>query len=154
MYSENGLLIDLEDVREAVATADVFAVGFRQFPERLFVDTRWNDRHGPFVGVVEPVSSVQERLFWLGARRPSLGMPQRFLFFPWPHSIAFLQESGIWEQIARRVRASGHPQVDAMLEATLRQLKEKEHDANLAAIRGEGYHQIWPKIEQARPWNR
>lgn len=150
MYTENGLMIDLGEVGTVIANADVFVVAFRQFPERLLVDTRWDQRHGPLIAVVEPVNSVQERFFWLGARRPTFGMPQRFMFLPWPHSIAFFEEAGVWAQIAGRLRASGYPEVDALLATALRELKEKEREANLAAIRGEGYRQIWPKVEQPR----
>jgi NADH:ubiquinone oxidoreductase subunit 5 (subunit L)/multisubunit Na+/H+ antiporter MnhA subunit len=45
------------------------------------------------------VASVQERFFWLGQQRPTLGMPKNFMFFAWPHSLRYLEDSGLWRRI-------------------------------------------------------
>jgi hypothetical protein len=148
MRTENGLMIDMSEVASVIDAADVFAMGFRQIPERLLVDTRHDMAVGPLVALVQPLGSVAERFFWLGQQRPTLGVPQRFMFLPWPHSIAFLEESGIWERISKRVLESGHPQAGAMLDQVLRDLKERDHQANLAAVTGVGYQQIWPRQRQ------
>jgi len=143
MYTENGVLVDVGEMRQVVAQADVFAVGFRLFPERLLVDTRHNEQESPLVRVVEPVSSVQERFFWLGKERPSLGMPERFAFFVWPHSIDFLEGSGLWAAICQR--AACRPDADAMCRAALEELHAHERQATLAAVRGERYHNLWAR---------
>ena len=40
MFTENGVMIDLEEVRKVVDNCDVFTIGFRLSPERLIIDTR------------------------------------------------------------------------------------------------------------------
>ena len=72
MFTENGLLIDLEEVAKVVDGCDVFTIGFRTFPERLIVDTRETEHVGPLAQVVGPVSSVEERFHWLGRERPEV----------------------------------------------------------------------------------
>lgn len=145
MATENGVLINTAEVKQVVANADVFAVGFPLFPERLLVDTRSNETTPPMARLVEPVSSVQERFFWLGQHRPSLGMPQRFMFFFWPHSVAFLEESGVWNAIRQRLLAdeAGRSAVEE-LDRALEELKAKERDMYVGAIHGDERHKtLW-----------
>ena len=40
MYSENGVLVDFEEINKLVETADVFTVGFATFLERLLIRDR------------------------------------------------------------------------------------------------------------------
>ena len=49
MHTENGILVDLDQVRRVVDNADVFTVAFRLFGERLLIDTRFDlsDPDGP-----------------------------------------------------------------------------------------------------------
>ena len=79
-------MVDLDDVAKLVSEADVFTVGFANFPERLIVDTRSDMNETPMVQVVEPASGPRDRLAWLQRRRPSLGAPRAFTFMAWPHS--------------------------------------------------------------------
>lgn len=144
MYTENGLLVDLSQVERVVDDCDVFTVLFRMFPERLLVDARFSAEEGPLVALVEPVASVEERFHWLGQARPSFGPPERFLFFPWPHSMAFFEQCGIAERIRRRCEDSGWAEAAAMFEKVMADLKEKEQQVTLAAIKGENFHTIWP----------
>jgi hypothetical protein len=149
MYTENGLLVDLSEIEDIVANADVFAAAFRLFPERMLIDTRFDasDPDGPcgmpMVAIVDPVGTVQERFFWLGQHRPSLSMPKQFMFFFWPHSIGYLEESGIWAAIRERVIASGFTGASDTCDSALRDLYAREYGANVAAIRGEAYQTIW-----------
>lgn len=143
MYTENGVLVDVGEIRQVVAQTDVFTLGFRLFPERLLVDTRHNEQESPLVRVVEPVSSVQERFFWLGKERPSLGTPERFAFFVWPHSIDLLEESGLWAAICQRLAC--HPDADAICKAALEDLHAHERQATLAAVRGGRFHNLWAR---------
>src|SRR5215216_2860400 len=78
MYGENGAIVDVDEVRDAIARADVLIVGFRTFPERLLIDARSNDAAGPMARVVEPLGGVEERMHWLGRTRPQFGLPERF----------------------------------------------------------------------------
>jgi hypothetical protein len=149
MYTENGLLVDLGQVDRIAAEADVFAVAFRLFPERLLIDTRHDpgDAAGPcgtpMMAIVDPVASVEERIFWLGQHRPSLGVPQSFMFFLWPHSIGYLVESGVWGRIRERVVASGFAGAAETCDAALRDLLEREHRATVDAVRGDRFQTLW-----------
>ena len=144
MYTENGLMVNLGEVEKVVDECDVFTVVFHMFPERLLVDTRFTAEEGPLVALVEPVASVEERFYWLGRERPRFGPPERFMFFPWPHSIVFLEQCGIADHIRRRCQASGRAEAVAMFEKVMADLKEKEQQVTLAAIKGENFHTIWP----------
>src|ERR1700730_14624137 len=97
------MMVDLEELRQVVENADVFAIGFRTFPQRLIIDARSTDREGTMVRAVEPVATVEERFFWLGKERPSFGVPERFTFFVWPHSLRYFEESGLGQIIRERV---------------------------------------------------
>ena len=151
MYTENGLLVNLAEVEKVVDLCDVFTIMFRLIPERLLVDSRTSPQEGPFVGLVEPVASVEERYHWLGRKRPSFGPPERFMFFLWPHSIAFLEDCGVVARIRRRCEATPTfvGEAVAMFDRALAELREKEQRATLAAIRGENCHTIWPAQKRA-----
>ena len=151
MYTENGLVIDLDRVQNVAREADVFAIAFRLFPERLLIDTRFdaNDPTGPcgtpMVAVVDPVATLEERMFWLGQHRPGLGMPEKFNFFYWPNSIGYLEESGVWSIVRQRLIASGAAGADATSDAALADLGARERAANVAAIRGDKHHTVWAR---------
>jgi hypothetical protein len=145
MYSENGVMVDFDEVRELIAEADVFAVGFANFAERLLVDTRSDANETPLVQVVEPADSPRQRLRWLSRRRPTLGTPQSFSFFAWPHSPGFMVESGVWERICRRAGAEHEPEVAVQCELALKQLQNLDREAALSALRGERCVTLWPQ---------
>jgi hypothetical protein len=149
VHTENGLLVDLDQVRRVVGEADVFTVAFRLFSERLLIDTRYDatDPEGPsgmpMVAIVDPVATVQERFFWLGQHRPALGMPDSFQFFFWPHSVGYLEESGIWERVRERLVTIGFAGAADTCEDALRDLALRERTANAKAVLGDGYHAVW-----------
>jgi hypothetical protein len=149
MYTENGLLVNLTEIHDIVSNADVFTAAFRLFPERLLIDTRYDvsEPDGPsgmpMVAIVDPVAGVQERYFWLGQHRPSLGAPRNFLFFYWPHSVRYLEESGVWAAIRERVIESKFGGAAQTCDDAFRDLLARERDANAEAIRGERYHTLW-----------
>ena len=137
-------MIDLEEVRKVVETCDVFTMGFRLFPERLIIDTRVNEQAGPMVEVVEPVSTVEERFFWLGQRRPTFGVPQQFTFFVWPHSIGYLEESGLMDRIRQRIYpADESGRIGHDLARAMHRLIVLERQATADAILGRNYHTLW-----------
>jgi hypothetical protein len=145
MQSENGVLIDAGQIGRVVEEADVFAIGFAGFAERLLVDTRQDEDTGPLVRVVEPLASAQERFSWLGKERPSFGPPQGFTFFAWPHSIGFLEQSGIWALIRERVHAATDAAAARQCEYSLDDLKALERVALYDAILGRRYVSLWPQ---------
>jgi hypothetical protein len=148
---ENGPLVDLGQIDEIVQQADVFAIAFRLFPERLLIDTRHDadDPAGPcglpMVAIVDPVATVEERFFWLGQHRPMLGTPRNFMFFLWPHSIRFLDESGLWGRIRERLVRSGFDGAAETVDAALKDLERREYRATCAAIKGETFQTIWAR---------
>ena len=144
MFSENGILVDFDEISKLVASADVFAVGFSAFAERLLIDSRSNDVETPLVQVVQPKGSVQERVRWLNRRRPSLGTPQTFSFVAWPHSPSFLVESGVWDTIRNKVGAASDPQVDTQCALALKRLHDLDREATFALIKGEHCTTLWP----------
>lgn len=145
MFTENGVLIDLEELRKVVDECDVFTVGFQLFPQRFIVDTRSTDSESPMAEVVEPVATVQERFFWLGQRRPEFSAPERFTFFIWPHSISFLRESGIADRIRDRVGGVANEEPAKAMDTALARLAGLEKTAVVNAITGENCHTIWPQ---------
>jgi hypothetical protein len=147
MYSENGVMVDLDDVHRVIASCDVFSFGFAEFPERLLVDARTDDNESPLIQVVEPAGSAQERLAWLERRRPALGAPRTFTFVLWPHSPGLLVESGIWARVTGRVGADSDETVRAQCEQALKQLHKLDHAATIALLRGENCTTLWPKEE-------
>jgi hypothetical protein len=147
MYSENGVLVDFDEISKLLSTADVFTVGFATFPERLIVDTRFNDRESPMIQVVEPARSARDRMVWLSRRRPSLGVPEAFSFFAWPHSPNFMVQSGIWDRIRRTVGAEDDNQVAVQCELAIKQLHNLDREATLALLKGEHCLTLWPHEE-------
>ena len=144
MYSENGVLVDFEEIRKLVEAADVFTVGFATFPERLIVDARSNEIETPMVQVVEPARSARDRLNWLNRRRPSLGSPEAFSFFAWPHSPSFMVQSGVWARIRNRVE-HGDTKVAVQCDLAIKQLLNLDHEATMAILRGEHALTLWPR---------
>jgi hypothetical protein len=145
VFTENGVLIDIEEVGKVVSTCDVFTIGFGMFPERVIVDTREGGEAGPLVQVVEPVTSVEERFHWLGRERPAFGVPEQFSFFVWPHSVEFLQSSGLWSRLRDRLTAHERPDVAKMMDGALGDLQALESGTVQRALSGEGFHSLWPQ---------
>ena len=144
MFTENGVLIDLDEVGKVVEGCDVFTIGFRMFPERVIIDTRETEELVPLVQVVEPVNSVEERFHWLGRERPAFGVPERFSVFIWPHSLEFLESCGLARRIRDQLRASERPEVAKMIDEALAELQRLEGRSVQQALVGEGYHALWP----------
>ncbi len=145
MFTENGVLIDLEEVGKVVDGSDVFTIGFRAFPQRVIIDTRETEEVGPLVQVVEPVDSVEERFHWLGRERPAFAVPQQFSFFVWPHSLEFLEACDVGKRIRDRLRAPERPEVARMVDETLAELRRLERQSIQQALSGDGYHRLWPQ---------
>lgn len=140
MYGENGPIIDIEEVREAIERADVLTVGFRSFPERLIIDSRSSEAAGSMARVVEPVGGVEERMFWLGRNRPQFELPEQFTFFVWPHSVRFMEQTGVTDVLFAQVHAG---EGAAELTDALEELKRLERVSSRSAIDGDQWHTIW-----------
>jgi hypothetical protein len=139
-------MIDLEELRKVVDHADVFTIGFRMFPQRLIVDTRSHGDIPPMIRVVEPVSTVEERFFWLGKERPQFAVPERFTFFIWPHSIRFFEDSGLGDLIRHRVYPID-PDCGRQMAESLYKLIVLERRAERDAITGRHYETLWERSD-------
>lgn len=146
MLTENGLEIDLDAVNELLRRADVLAVGFTLFPERLLIDARTRADQGPLVAIVDPVATVQERYLWLGQHRGAFGAPQDFSYFTWPHTVRNLVERDIMAPMRERLANTSRDGVEA-LERSLARLTGLESDATLEAVRGS---ERWPALWERR----
>jgi len=140
MYREDGQIIDLGKVREAIRGADVLIVGFPGFAPRLLLDSRHTAAVGPMVQVVQPLGGIEERMFWLGQNRPAFPMPERFTFFVWPHSLSLLEESGTATALRDAAGADGA----GALQSALDELCALEHAARKAVVTsGEPWRTLW-----------
>ena len=145
MYTENGIQVDFDEVNKLVATADVFAVGFGNFEQRLLVDSRSDAAETPLVQVVPPAGSPEKRMRWLQRRRPSLGAAESFSFVAWPHSPRLLVDSGVWDRILGRVGAEYNPDVQGQCDIALSRLINLDEEASLDAIRGDNFITLFPQ---------
>ncbi|MCL4243391.1 MAG: hypothetical protein KJ048_18730 [Dehalococcoidia bacterium] len=142
MRTENGIPIDTEAMEKLLTHGDLITIGFTLFPLRLLIDTRTNDTDGQWVGLVEPVASVQERYLWLGRHRGSFGPPQAFSFFVWPQTVRGLVERDVLRTLRQRLS----PEASAALDSALDSALDLERQAIVAAVRGS---EAWPAIWQA-----
>ena len=139
MYGENGQLVDVEAVGEAIDRSDVLTIGFRSFSERLIVDSRRNEAVGPMVRVVEPVGGVEERMFWLGRNRPQFGLPEQFTFFVWPHSIDLFESLGLDATLLAHIGADG----TAQLAVAMDEVRRLERSSRRSSIDGDQWRTLW-----------
>jgi hypothetical protein len=136
--------IDLNEIRRVIDAADVLVVRFSITDRRLLVDARTSDDEGPLIRVVPRAGSAEERFRSLKALRPRFRVPERILTFQWPRHARALEESGVWEHLARRLVGLGFSDTAGQCDEALRQLIEEERLLEEAAIRGgEGFQSIW-----------
>ncbi len=145
MLTENGLRVDMEAVREVLERADVLAVAFTTFPDRLLVDVRDSGEEGPLVAIVDPVSTVEERFLWLGQHRGRFGAPEAFSFFMWPQTVRGMVERDLMAPMRSRLLAI-NPPAAAELDTVLGHLVQLEARAIRAACAGEEpWQTVWPR---------
>lgn len=137
--------IDLDEVRRVIDGAEVLIVRFSVTDRRLLIDTRSNEHAGPMIKVVPPARSAEERFRAIKVLRPRFRVPERVVAFHWPRHARALGESGVWDQIVRRLVACGAEDAATQCEEAYQQLIEEERKAELNAIRGgEGFQTVWP----------
>ena len=145
MFTENGLQADLDAIRDLLERADVLAIGFATFAERVLIDARSSEASGPMIAIVAPVATVQERYAWLGQHRGEFGAPQAFSFFVWPHSVRRFAGDNVIEPMAARLRAVSD-QSDDTLRKVMARLVARERQAWRDAVRGsEEWQTVWSR---------
>ena len=144
MANDDGF--DLEATMRAIREADVVVIGFGWLSERLLIDGRRNESVGPYVRVVEPVRSPQDRVRQLRKLRPGFGDPESFVFFPWAGRVDSFVAAGLFERILDRCDGDQTAADDAR--TALRKLFELDReDMRQAIAGGEKYHTLYERIE-------
>ena len=136
---------NLEELAQLISSADVLAIGFSRITQRLLVDFRYDHTEGPMVKVVEPVTSVEERVRVLRSTRPRFPTPERFTFFVWPRSVVALKEMGLWDMIVGRCQRSGYRDIDDQCRRAFRELQSIERKEVLDAVSGDRYRSLWER---------
>lgn len=138
--------IDIEAIRRVVAEAEVFVVRFAMIEQRLLVDTRPDGQGRPYISMVPPVNSAEERYRFLRQQRPDVPPPEQITVFQWPRQIAVMREVGVWRFIEDRVTSIGGEASRRDADAAFRDGQRLERADVIAAIRGgEGYETIWER---------
>jgi len=137
--------IDLAEVRQSVARADVITVHFLYFRETLLLDARHSSFEGPLVRVRPAVDTIDERMKDIRSLRPRFGKPESLTYIPWPKYVISLKESGVWDILVDRLVSAGSPAVADDMERLYRRLRVDEWNEYRKAISGKGYKTVWAK---------
>jgi len=141
--------IDIEAIRRVIEESAVFVVRFAMMEQRLLVDTRPDGQGRPYISMVPPVTSAEERYRFLRRERPDVPPPDQITVFQWPRPISVMRELGVWGFIEDRVASLGGDVMRASADAAFREGQRLERADILAAIRGgEGYETIWERPRQ------
>jgi hypothetical protein len=137
--------IDLEDVFKVIDQSEVLIVRFSTVgTKRLLIDFRVDAENLPFIGLVAPANSVEERIKSVKKIRPSFPYPEKFMSFQWPRSIPVLEVSGVWDQVRDRMVAIGGESVFALSTEVYNELIFEERQQIVGAIRGsDEWQTIW-----------
>lgn len=142
---DNDYGIDLGEVMRVIRSADVLMLRFVVVSDRLLLDARSNELDGPMLKVVPRVNGARERFRELRRLRPRFPLPDRITAVQWPHRIATLSSSGVWDIVRERLSASGFPGAADQADAILEELTRLEKLEIRNAIKGEGYQTYWQR---------
>ncbi|HSP54666.1 MAG TPA: hypothetical protein VLS25_03675 [Dehalococcoidia bacterium] len=138
--------LDMDEVTRVIDAADVLVVRFAIVDKRLLVDSRTSETEGPLIALVPKAGSVEERFKSLKKLRPRFPLPEKIMSFMWPRHIDTLQNSGVWDKIARRLVSLGGEEMTSRCDEVFQQLALEEKTEVLQAIRGgEGYQSLWER---------
>jgi hypothetical protein len=77
-------------------------------------------------------------------------MPKQFSFFVWPHSMNYLDESGLGKLIRERVYPEDETgQIGRQVAKSMIRLHLLEQRATYDAVHGRNYHTLWERTESA-----
>lgn len=138
--------IDLQAVRQVIAEADVFVIRFALIEYRLLVDARPDEQGQPYISMVPPVSSAEERYHFLQRARPGLPLPNQITVFQWPRAMKVLRDLSIWDAIVERLVSVGGEAAAERAASAFAEGERLERADLIAVIRGgEGYETIWER---------
>lgn len=135
--------INIDEIKRQIAKAEVFSLYFPFLSQTLLVDTRLTAEHGPFIRVLPMVSSIEERLWSLKKMRPYLPRPRSMVAIPWPRYVAALERVGIWQEVVRRLCATGFAGIEHECQEVFARLLQLEQEEMMNAITGAGYRTLW-----------
>jgi hypothetical protein len=135
----------VQNMISAIDDADVISIFFPLLRRALVIDARTSPDHPPLITRMPQVTSVEERIEMIEAKRPELGKVRAILAVPWLRSVRELNERDIVQVLADRLARSGMSPEHARprLERALDRLWGIERLAFAGMIRGEGYQTIW-----------
>ena len=140
---------DMEDTLRAIDQAEVLVVGFHWLTERFLIDARRTATIGPYVRVVQPVRTPQERLHQLREIRPGFEDPESFVFLPWRGRVDAFEASGLFDRI--RKRCSGDSQAEEDCNRAFNELLALDKkDLYQAISGGEKYHTLYSSPDPHR----
>jgi hypothetical protein len=129
-----------------VDEAEVFVVRFALIEQRLLVDTRPDSEGRPYIHLVPPVNSAEERYRFLRKERPDVPLPAQITVFQWPGPITVLRDLGVWQFIEDRVGGiGGEPALEDARRAFLDGQRLERADILAAIHGGEGYQTLWER---------
>jgi hypothetical protein len=138
--------IDIDAIIRVIEGADVFVVRFGLIDQRLLVDARPDDVGVPFIRVVPPASSAEERYRFLQKERPGLPLPEQITVFQWPRGVQSMKDLGVWDRLEQRLVGIGGEHAGMDVGRAFAEAQRFERSDLLAAIRGgEGYETIWER---------
>lgn len=138
--------LDMDEVTKVIESAQVLVVRFAIVDKRLLIDTRTNEKEGPFIGVVPKAGSVEERFKSLKRLRPRFPLPEKIMSFMWPRHMETFRNSGLWNRIeARLVSLGGDPLTQRCREVFDELIREEKMETLSAISGGEGYQSIWER---------
>ena len=135
---------DLDETLRALREADVVVIGFGWLHQRLLIDARRSEQDGPYIRVVEPVRSPQDRLRELRRLRPNFDDPESFIFFPWNGRVDSFVNNQLFDRILER--CAGDPTAEDDARAALARLYELDReDLRQAISGGQNYHTLYQR---------
>ncbi len=138
--------LDIDAIRRVVEGADVFVIRFALIEQRLLVDARPDADGEPYIRMVPPVSSAEERYRFLQSERPGMPLPEQITVFHWPRSIRALRDTGLWDDIERRLASIGGEPATDRAGLAFREGQRLERADIVSMIRGgEGYQTLWER---------
>ncbi len=142
---DNDYGVDLAEVMRVIRSADVLMLRFIVVPQRLLMDARSNELDGPMLKLVPRVNGPRERFRELRRLRPRFPLPERITAITWPHTVASLTSSGVWDVVRERLAGSGVAGSEQQADEVLDELRRSEKAEIQNAIRGENYHTYWER---------
>ena len=138
--------VDLGEVFQVIASAEVLIVRFHIIQKRLFVDFRSKPEIPPYMALVAPAESVEERFRSIKRLRPQLPFPEKVMSFAWPRMTQVMLAAGVWERIVDRMAALGGDETTELCGRTMEELLREERHEVADAIRGaEQYQTLWER---------